>query len=79
MSVPVAGDIPIYVDAIISIRSLKKIKSMKQCQKFYPAWDVAYDYATLYEKVDTAILLIKRLESYLEGNKRDIRDLDKSF
>lgn len=42
-SIPVKGDIPIYVNQRQSLRSLERMKEAKGIQYYCPAWDKIYD------------------------------------
>ncbi|MDD3338575.1 MAG: MBL fold metallo-hydrolase [Lachnospiraceae bacterium] len=73
-SVPVKGDIPIYVDCNESIRSLNRIKSEKSCKWFYPAWDYTYDSSTVLDKIEDANHLIHLIDLTVKKSQKKMDD-----
>lgn len=62
-SIPVKGDIPIYVDKNRLLESMDKIKSMKnEIQYFYPAWDKAYSIENIEKVVKDAKEIVNQIE-----------------
>ncbi len=56
--IPVAGDIPIYVSAEDSLRSLEMLRRMEGVELYLSAWDEAYDHKTALEKIAQAQAVI---------------------
>lgn len=61
-SVPVKGDIPIYIDVKKSLESLDKIERYDKCSAFYPAWDTTYSREEMLQKVHEAKALIAAVD-----------------
>ena len=62
-SIPVKGDIPIYVDKNKTLESLDKIKSMKNGIKyFYPAWDKTYAIENIEKVIKDAQEIVNEIE-----------------
>lgn len=62
-SIPVKGDIPIYVDKNKILESLDKIKSMKNGIKyFYPAWDKTYTTENIEKVIKDAQEIVNEIE-----------------
>ena len=80
-SIPVKGDIPIYVDCEASVRSLKRISKESNCKWFYPAWDFTYDSAMIYVKINEALELIEGIESVVKiaNQETNIKELVKQI
>ena len=62
-SIPVKGDIPIYVDRNKILESLDKIKSMKNGIKyFYPAWDKTYPTENIEKVIKDAEEIVNEID-----------------
>lgn len=61
-SVPVKGDIPIFIDEQEMRRTLDILKEMKGVSTYYPAWDQIYTEDMMKGKIDEAIELIDSLK-----------------
>lgn len=61
-SIPVKGDIPIYVDYVASMSSLCRIREESMCKWFYPAWDISYDYNMMLGKTKEAMEMIREID-----------------
>lgn len=61
-TIPVQGDIPIYIDRDASITSIKKLDGLVGASDFYPAWDQTYTYSELRAKVQEGIEIIRRID-----------------
>ena len=64
-AVPVRGDIPIFIDSANTGHTLQKIEALSDVQVFYPAWDRAYSFEMMKEKIADARKVIDELESYV--------------
>lgn len=79
-AIPVAHDLPIFVDYEQSLYSLDVIKELSTVQYFCPAWDEVYDRTKLREVINDSKQLLYRLKDavhqveteykhYTEGEK----------
>ena len=79
-SIPVKGDIPIYVDFDASVRSLNRIREENRCKWFYPAWDTSYDYKMMLNKIDDAMKLMEEIDIVVKNvnnGTKNIQELEK--
>lgn len=77
-SIPVRGDIPIYVDKRKTIESIARIEAMTDVKWFYPAWDKTYSREELKEKAAYAKLLVGRIDESVKRRwkeKMEWRDI----
>lgn len=71
-SVPVRGDIPIYVDVQQLRNSLHKLSAMSEIHTFYPAWDQTYSRIEMQKKIKEALEMIDKIgEVVADVLKRD--------
>lgn len=61
-SVPVRGDIPVFIDVNASRDSLEILDRLPDVEAFYPAWDKTYSREMMKERVVSAKKLIDELE-----------------
>ena len=61
-TVPVRGDIPIFINLNHTRRSLAILEKLSSVEKFYPAWDQAYSFELMRQKIDDARKLTYELE-----------------
>lgn len=61
-AIPVAHDLPIFVDYEQSLYSLDVIKELSTVQYFCPAWDEVYDKTKLREVINDSKRLLYRLK-----------------
>lgn len=71
-AIPVAGDLPIFVDYEQTIESLDKLQSLAGIKNYCPAWDDVYD----REKFDAVIENSKRMLTQL---KDAVSQVEKDF
>jgi len=60
-TVPVKGDIPIYVNVADTVKSLDLLLNMKNIRYYYPAWDETYSHEIMKKKIDDAIEMINMI------------------
>lgn len=71
-SVPVRGDIPIYVDVQQLRNSLHKLSALSEIHTFYPAWDQTYSRIEMQKKIKEALEMIDKIgEAVADVLKRD--------
>ena len=70
-AIPVVGNIPIWIQAEDSRKSLEKLRELKGADTFYPAWDATYDRALAEEKIDDALRLMERLQETVNQCRGD--------
>ena len=61
-SVPVRGEIPIFIDVDATRDSLEILEKLSDVKVFYPAWDETYSRDVMKEKIMSAKKLIDELE-----------------
>lgn len=66
-SIPVKGDIPIYINKVKTLNSMNKITQLPNVTAFYPAWDTVYNRSEVLEKVKSATELIHRIDEYVKS------------
>lgn len=74
-TIPVKGDIPIYVNVEDTLKSLDIIDSLEGIDTFYPAWDRAYSKDEIRLKTDEARELISSIDKCILEKGKD-KDLD---
>lgn len=75
-AIPVKEDIPIYVDSYASMQSLERIRTMKGCRMFYPAWDHMYNSTEIVDKLDAAEDIIKNIDYAVNEVKKTTNNSD---
>ena len=75
-TIPVKGDIPIWINEEELRKSLKKLQSLKDIDLFYPAWDKTYDKDTSKQKLKEAFDLIEQIRLNVNSCKESDKDLD---
>mgnify|MGYP004487617143 CR=1 FL=1 len=79
-SIPVKGDIPIYVDKIKLLESLEKINSMKaKVQYYYPAWDNTYSSENIGETVEAAKEIVNEIDHAVHIALQEKDDVEKTI
>jgi len=61
-AIPVAGDIPIWIDTAQSVDTLRRLQALEGISLYCPAWDKAYDPAQGQQKLADALTLIHNLK-----------------
>ncbi|MPN29134.1 Hydroxyacylglutathione hydrolase [bioreactor metagenome] len=61
-SVPVKGDIPIYINKENTLESLEKLSKLSAIDAFYPAWDKTYSSKEMREKIQEAESIVNLLD-----------------
>lgn len=61
-SIPVKGDIPIYVNRKQSLRSMERLKKIEGIKYFCPAWDKIYDREAGHAVMEEAGDMIEQIE-----------------
>lgn len=62
-TIPVKGDIPIYINPKQARESIKKIALFDNITTFYPAWDKAYTSQELQQKASEALDVISAIDN----------------
>ena len=75
-TVPVKGDIPIYINREMTLNSLNILDSTEGVNTFYPAWDKTYTKKEMSEKTEEARRLIRQIDiSLSETDKNSSLDI----
>ena len=61
-TVPVRGDIPIFIDVDATRYSLAVLEKLSGIEKFYPAWNQTYSLEMMKEKLANATEIVNELE-----------------
>lgn len=70
-TIPVEGDIPIWINGRKSMESLRKLAVINGIDKLYPAWDETYEKEQIACKIKEAMELIDNIkENVREGQKQ---------
>ena len=76
-SIPINGDIPIYVNKNNSINSLKRLIKIDSIEYCYPAWDKAYTYQQMLEKCKVALEIIENIDYMVKNVMKKFPNYDK--
>lgn len=71
-TVPVSGDIPIYVDKKGTLESLRRLEELSVAHTFYPAWDKTYTREELRVKIVGARNIIGMLEAATAAVRKEM-------
>ena len=79
-SIPVKGDIPIYVDRHKTVESMERLEEMKEVHWFWPAWDKVYSFEELKKKSSDGKMIVKMIEeavmrSVQLSGKTDLKEI----
>ncbi len=79
-AVPIAGDIPIYVDIVESVRSLKRLKGLPGVDHLLAAWDKPRQGREVEETITGGLQTLQRIHAIVtglagEGNPGDPMEL----
>lgn len=67
-SIPVQGDIPIYVDRDKTVKSMDRLAAMDDVKWFYPAWDKTCTYEELKKKAADGKMLVQIIDESVKKN-----------
>jgi hydroxyacylglutathione hydrolase len=60
-AIPVAGDLPVYDDALLSVRSVKKLKAIRGIRFLLSSWDEPRKGDAAYHQMDLALDYLQRV------------------
>jgi glyoxylase-like metal-dependent hydrolase (beta-lactamase superfamily II) len=60
-AIPVAGDLPVYDDALLSVRSVKKLKTIRGIRVLLSSWDEPQKGDDAYHQMDLALDYLQRV------------------
>jgi hydroxyacylglutathione hydrolase len=60
-AIPVAGDLPVYDDALLSVRSVKKLKAIRGIRVLLSSWDDPRAGDAAYQKMDKALEYLRKI------------------
>jgi len=75
-SIPVPGDIPIYVSAKDSIETLKKLLALDDVKRYLPSWDDIYDKKTGAAKIEKSLDFLVQINNTVKNVWADSDDKD---
>ena len=62
-AIPVANDLPIFVDYEQTVRSLDAVQNIREIQFYCPAWDEVYDKNKLDTVITNSKIMLARLKA----------------
>jgi len=78
-AVPVAGDLPVYDDALLSVQSVKKLKAIRGIRVLLSSWDEPRNGDDAYLRMDLALdylqLIHQAVLASTDDGFRDLREL----
>jgi hypothetical protein len=60
-AVPVEGDLPVYDDALQSVRSVTKLRAIRGIRVLLSAWDDPREGESVYRQMDRALAYLQRI------------------
>jgi glyoxylase-like metal-dependent hydrolase (beta-lactamase superfamily II) len=60
-AIPVPGDLPVYDDALLSVRSVNKLKAIRGIRVLLPSWDEPRKEGNLYQQMDLALEYLQHI------------------
>jgi glyoxylase-like metal-dependent hydrolase (beta-lactamase superfamily II) len=73
-AVPVAGDLPIYEDAVASVQSVKRLRGLKGIHVLLSSWDEPRTGDAAYQQMDTALDYIQKIHTAVLSSAGDCSD-----
>jgi glyoxylase-like metal-dependent hydrolase (beta-lactamase superfamily II) len=70
-AVPVAGDLPVYDDALLSVRSVKKLKAIRGIRVLLSSWDEPRKGDTAYRQMDLALDYLQQIHEAVLASAGD--------
>lgn len=77
-AIPVAHDLPIFVDYEQSLYSLDRINELSNVQYFCPAWDEIYDKIRLKEVVNDSKRMLHKLKDVVYQVEKEYKQYDEA-
>ena len=77
-AIPVAHDLPIFVDYEQSLYSLDRINELSNVQFFCPAWDEIYDKIRLKEVINDSKRMLHRLKDAVHQIEKEYKQYNKA-
>jgi len=75
-AIPVAHDLPIFVDYKESIYSLDRINELSEVKYFCPAWDEIYDKINIKEVINESKRMLQRLKDAVHKVEVEYKELN---
>jgi glyoxylase-like metal-dependent hydrolase (beta-lactamase superfamily II) len=60
-AIPVPGDLPVYDDALLSVRSVNKLKAIRGIRVLLPSWDEPRKVGNVYQQMDLALEYLQHI------------------
>jgi len=70
-AVPVAGDLPVYDDAVQSVQSVKRLREISGIRVLLSAWDEPRTGNTAYRQMDRALLYLQKIHEAVLACTKD--------
>ena len=72
-TVPIKNDIPIYISAADTLKSLDKIAGFKNINYYYPAWNKTYSKREMSHKLKEAYEIVETIERIISSADSQIK------
>jgi hydroxyacylglutathione hydrolase len=69
-AIPPAGSLPIYEDALASVRSIRKMKELTAVKVLCPAWDEPRFGQAAYEAMDEGLHYLQHVHNLVRAQKK---------
>ncbi len=66
-AIPVAGDLPVYDDALASMQSLERLRRLSGIRVLLPAWDEPLRGGEVYVRIDKGIEYLRRIHDTVQA------------
>ena len=70
-AIPVAGDLPVYEDALLSVRSVKKLKAIRGIRVLLSSWDEPRKGDDAYRRMDLALDYLQQIHQAVLASADD--------
>jgi hydroxyacylglutathione hydrolase len=74
--IPLRGEMPIYEDAIASVKSIKRLRDIKGLELLLSSWDVPRHGRRIYEMMDEALAYIQDIHRAVRQAKAEMGAAD---
>lgn len=74
--IPVRGETPIYEDAIASVKSIKRLRSINGLELLLSSWDVPHRGHQIYEVMDQALAYVQNIHCAVRQARSELDNAD---
>ena len=69
--IPVEGDLPVYDDALESVRSIRRLRGVRDINVLLSAWDEPREGDLIYQKMDRALAYLQKIHAAVVTGSED--------